>query len=76
MPLIKLVVELVPRCLHSIENVEAPVYGVELVSVLIRTHVAHTGLAAHAVLQGTHMRKLVLIMNIASRYSGGLLRGL
>ena len=50
MPLIELIVKFVPRCFHSVENVEAPVYGVELVSVLIRTHVAHTSLAAYAVL--------------------------
>ena len=74
MTLIELVVQLVPWAFHLIEDVEAPINGVVLVSVLIGTDVAHSSLTAATILEPLYVRVLVLIVDAAGRDVLGELR--
>lgn len=65
--LVELVVQLVPRPLHLVEDVETPVNHVKVISVLIRTDVAHAHVATPAELQGAHIWVHILVVDEASR---------
>ena len=67
-PLIELIIELVPWALHPVEDVEAPVNDMKVISVLVCANVAHTCVTAETYLKPFHVRILILVMDTARRY--------
>ena len=67
MPSIELIIELVSWRLHPVENVEAPVDRMEVISVFISANVAHACLTTPTILESLNIWVLVLIVNTTSR---------
>ena len=65
MSLVELVIELVSRRLHTIENIESPVDGAKLVCVIVGTDVAHSHVAAGAVFEAFDVWVFVLVVDSA-----------
>jgi len=64
---VEVVVEVASRGLHVREDVEAPVYRVVLVHVVVGADVAHALVACQTHLQSLHVRVLLLVVDLACR---------
>lgn len=61
--LIELVIQLVSRTFHSVEDVESPVNCVEIICMLIGANIAHASLATSAEFECFDVRVFVFIMH-------------